>query len=257
MDKTKFDKIEGREALRRLLDGENIYVDENTFVHLPIYNDLQRVDIVNGKPMSEDDWISITEFVEHEWFIKKPFDVRSALVNNPNKWVAVYLGQECPHWFKVGFDLQAMSVVKTHYSFDVEIDDKSGKVNYLDDIELEEILDLCIDIEDVPQSEKDMLEQPWKTERITYISPKLREYFNKRYPHLTENDIEAILLSVKRKLEDEPYLPAGSKPCLVTNPPYTYEIEEIIASLYEVNPAIPHLYDDEGVLFKKEKIKKG
>lgn len=253
IDLSKFEKVDGREALRRLLDGKTIYnrfggkylLDGTIFVFIR----------KSGAFETTNDGLRM--ILEEDWYTPKPFDVRSALVKNPNKWVAAYLGQECPHWFKIGFDLQAMSVVKTHYSFDVEVGDKSGKVNYLDDIELEEILDLCIDIEDVPQSEKDMLAQPWKTERITYISPKLQEYFNKHYPHLTENDIEAILLSVEKKHEDEPYLPAGSKPYLITKLPYAYELEENIASLYEVNPVIPHYYDEDGVLFKKEKIKKG
>lgn len=254
IDLDDFELIKPKESIERLLEGENIFNKNGGAYYM---NSETGTIWFKNENTDHEDYTSLTQMLLQEWYVEKPFDVRKTLVKNPNKWVAVYLGQECPHWFKIGFDLQAMSVVKTHYSFDVKVDDKSGKVNYLDDIELEEILDLCIDIEDVPQSEKDMLEQPWKTERITYISPKLQEYFNKKYPHLTENDIEAILLSVKRKLEDEPYLPVGSKPYLITKLPCTYELDENIASLYEVNPVIPHYYDEDGVLFKKEKIKKG
>lgn len=255
VDLSKFEKINGREALEKLGKGEHVFSKSGIEYKTHPYGYL--LYWAGGSEEWTSSSLGFNELIESGLYTPKPFDVRKTLVKNPNKWVAAYLGQECPHWFKIGFDLQAMSVVKTHYSFDVEVDDKSGKVNYLDDIELEEILDLCIDIEDVPQSEKDMLEQPWKTERITYISPKLQEYFNKKYPHLTENDIEAILLSVKKKQEDEPYLPVGSKPYLITMLPYTYEIEENIASLYEVNPMIPYCFDEDGVLFKKEKIKKG
>lgn len=248
IDLDDFELIKPKDAIERLLGGDQIFDKHGNVYYM---NKETETMWYKNKNTDHEDYTSLTQMLLQEWYVEKPFDVRKTLVKNPNKWVAVYLGQECPHWFKIGFDLQAMSVVKTHYSFDVEVDDKSGKVNYLDDIELEEILDLCIDIEDVPQSEKDMLEQPWKTERITYISPKLQEYFNKKYPHLTKTDIEAILLSVKRKLEDEPYLPVGSKPYLITKLPYIYEIDENIASLYGVKPEIPHCYDEDGVLFKK------
>lgn len=254
IDLDDFEPIKAKEAIKRLLDGEKVFDKHGNTYYM---NKETETMWFKNENTDHEDYTSLTQILLQEWYVEKPFDVRKTLIKNPNKWVAAYLGQECPHWFKIGFDLQAMSVVKTHYSFDVEVDDKSGKVNYLDDIELEEILDMCIDIEDVPQSEKDMLEQSWKTERITYISPKLQEYFNKKYTHLTEDDIEAILLSVEKKHEDEPYLPVGSKPYLITKLPYAYELEENIASLYGVNPVIPHLYDDEGVLFKKEKIKKG
>ena len=254
IDLDDFELIKPKESIERLLEGENIFNKNGGAYYM---NSETGTIWFKNENTDHEDYTSLTQMLLQEWYVEKPFDVRKMLVKNPNKWVAAYLGQECPHWFKIGFDLKAMSVVKTHYSFDVEVGNKSGKVSYLDDIELEEILDLCIDIEDVPQSEKDMLEQPWKTERITYISPKLQEYFIKHYPHLAENDIEAILLSVEKKHEDEPYLPVGSKPYLFTMLPHTYKLEENIASLYGVNPVIPHLYDDEGVLFKKEKIEKG
>lgn len=254
VDLDDFELIKTKEAIKRLLDGKKIFDKHGNTYYI---NEEMETMWYKNENTDHEDYTSLTQMLLQEWYIPKPFNVRKTLVKNPNNWVAAYLGQECPHWFKVGFDLQAMSVVKTHYSFDVEVDDKSGKVNYLDDIELEEILDLCIDIKDVPQSEKYMLDQQWKTERITYISPKLKDYFALSYPHLKWNDIEAILLSVERKQEDEPYLPVGSKPYLITKLPYTYELDENIASLYGVNPAIPHLYDDEGVLFKKEKIMKG
>lgn len=255
IDLSKFEKIEGGfiEALQIMSKGESVFSSLQTRYVL----DATRMLFYISEGRLTQSLKSYSMLSQMDWYIPKPFDVRSTLVNNPNKWVAAYLGQECPHWFKIGFDLQAMSVVKALYSFDGDVDDKTMSVEFVEDVELEEILDLCIDIEDVPQSEKDMLEQPWKTERIIYISPKLQEYFNKKYPHLTENDIEAILLSVEKKHEDEPYLPVGSKPYLFTMFPYTYKLEENIASLYGVNPAIPHLYDDEGVLFKKEKIEKG
>lgn len=145
MDLNKFEKIEGREALRRLLDGENIYVDESTFVHLPIYNDLQRVDIVNGKPKSEDDWISITEFVEHEWFIKKPFDVRQAMRDKPDEWVGAFKHQGL--WHKIGFNLNQMEVVVSTLKSSALVKDCSR--NYFNSVDTS-FLDSSIDLNDVP-----------------------------------------------------------------------------------------------------------
>lgn len=144
IDLSKYEKIEGREALRRLLDGENIYVDENTFVHLPIYNDLQRVDIVNGKPMSEDDWISITEFIEHEWFIKKPFDVRQAMRDKPDEWVGVYQEND-GSLYKVGFDTNRFLAVETELESEASVtyDFPNVRGTYPEDLER------CIPIEDV------------------------------------------------------------------------------------------------------------
>ena len=144
MNQAKFEKIEGREALKRLVDGENIYVDESTFFHLPTYNELLKVDVVNGKPTSKEDWVSITEFVEHEWFVKKPFDVRQALFDYPNEWVAAY-NDERGKWIQVGFDTVSMRPIKAYYGYSGLV--KGATAQQATSFEL----DACIAIEDVPE----------------------------------------------------------------------------------------------------------
>ena len=144
VDLSKFEKIDGREALRRLLDGKTIYnrfggkylLDGTIFVFIR----------KSGAYETTNDGLRM--ILEEDWYIPKPFDVRKTLVKNPNKWVAAYLGQECPHWFKVGFDIQTMSVCTLPLKENGDVGSKY--VDYPDDISLEEILDLCIDLNDVP-----------------------------------------------------------------------------------------------------------
>lgn len=160
MNLDRYEKIDGREALKRLVDGENIYVDESTFFHLPTYNELLKVEIINGKPTSKEDWVSITEFFEHEWFVKKPFDVRQAMIERPNKWVGAYKG---PYgtWYKVGFDGMYMTAIFTELEHKIEAThdtdgvrpiffDYSRYLSGRDDRTLS-VLGSCIPIEDVPE----------------------------------------------------------------------------------------------------------
>ena len=145
MDLTKYEKIDGREALRRLANGEKIiretgspyfisdegrFVCDNAAIYRPHVIDLTLDEILN----------------ECEWYIPKPFDVRQAMRDRPNEWVGKFpTGSGV--WYKVGFDNYTMQAVEaTIYSELAPIyAPKSGvtslRVN---------ALDACIPIEDVP-----------------------------------------------------------------------------------------------------------
>lgn len=148
IDLSKFEKIDGRIALKRLADGKEFYNSKGMKYTLHDNGELYEFTYFKGGYSYQRSYTPLTLFTENEWYIKKPFNVRETLIKDPNKWVAAYLGQECPHWFKVGFDLQSMSVCTLPLKENGDVGSKY--VDYPDDVSLEGILDLCIDLSDVP-----------------------------------------------------------------------------------------------------------
>lgn len=87
--------------------------------------------------------MSLNEFLVKEWFIKKPFDVRTEMLARPNEWVGAFKN-DTEDWIRVGFDSNAMSVVITLYSkHKVEPDARYCTVAN------SSVLEKCIPIEDV------------------------------------------------------------------------------------------------------------
>lgn len=145
IDLDDFEPIKAKEAIKRLLDGKKIFDKHGNTYYI---NEEMETMWYKNENTDHEDYTSLTQMLLQEWYIPKPFNVRKTLVKNPNKWVAAYLGQECPHWFKVGFDLQTMSVCTLPLKEKGDVGSKY--VDYPDDVSMEAILDLCIDLNDVP-----------------------------------------------------------------------------------------------------------
>ena len=143
MNLDKYEKIDGREGLRRLADGETVYgrdsaewtINENGEV---IYQSKFGT-CVSGSYLND--------FVQHKHlYVKKPFDVRREMLDRPNEWVGAYEQQD-ERWMKVGFDVKRMRPVRTFMNCEAKVNLHDGRVFV---IELED-LNLCIPIEDVPE----------------------------------------------------------------------------------------------------------
>lgn len=157
MNQAKFEKINGREALRRLADGETVYgrdsgvwlmKEDNTIIYK------SRHGVTNAT-------VKLNDFVRNKHLhIKKPFDVRQAMLDRPNEWVGAYKG---PYgtWYKVGFDGMYMTAIFTELEHKIEAThdtdgvrpiffDYSRYLSGRDDRTLS-VLGSCIPIEDVPE----------------------------------------------------------------------------------------------------------
>ena len=141
MNLDKFEKIDGREALKRLVEGEEVFTGKGSKMRL----DLENHQMVNGYGgvMS---FYPVNAILAGTWYIPKPFDVRQAMLERPNEWVGAYTNFE-DEWFKVGFDTKRMRPVRSFMNSEAKVNLQDTRVFV---IELAD-LDLCIPIEDVPE----------------------------------------------------------------------------------------------------------
>ena len=143
MNLDRYEKIDGREALRRLADGETVYgrdsaewaINENDEV---IYKSIFGT-CVSGT--------NLNDFVRHKHlFVKKPFDVRQAMLDRPNEWVGAFEDRK-GEWHKVGFDTESFMAIETSYDSTVKCEFYAYNVRQA----TEEEMYACIPIEDVPE----------------------------------------------------------------------------------------------------------
>ena len=148
MNLDRYEKIDGREALRRLVDGLSVFekngaefsYDFETNETIWVRKDGKKF-IGNGNAYP----ITLEAIVGGPWYIPKPFDVRQTMIDRPNEWVGAI--EHGGHWFKVGFDLKRMAVVSTILKNDVPVLGHHPVVS--DAFVLR--LDDCIPIEDAPK----------------------------------------------------------------------------------------------------------
>lgn len=109
--KTKYEEISFSEAVDRLEEGEVVFTLEKLgiYEHLTAYR-------MNGSVLqyladSSEDFkgrpiISLETALRRPWYIVKPFDVREAMIENPDKWVgAICINNDgVDEWRFVGFD---------------------------------------------------------------------------------------------------------------------------------------------------------
>lgn len=148
MDLKRYEKIDGKQALIKLLEGEKVYsvTGDHWFKQ-----DGTILCNLQGKVYNST--ISVNHFVEVEntWYVKKPFDVRAEMLARPNEWVGAFKNSN-EEWMLIGFDENKFGVsvrffeLPTCYSPN---DGSSGGYGVT-----EKILDNCIPIEDVPEEER-------------------------------------------------------------------------------------------------------
>lgn len=142
MNLDRYEKIDGREALRRLVDGQRVYDNYGW------YWEMSEDGIVSyvkdeKKFLSE---IHLATFSTHKYlYIPKPFDVRQAMIERPNKWVGAY--NDGVGWWAVGFDLDHCCVVSKQIPISYPVDAEYAGT----DFPKPEQLNICIPIEDVPE----------------------------------------------------------------------------------------------------------
>lgn len=139
MDMSKFEKIDGRDALRRLLDGEAV---------LDGSNDRHRLDgttlvLVRKSGVYEIVNDGLRRILEMCWYVPKPFDVRQAMRDSPNEWVGKF--KDGSEWWAVGFDQNHFNVIAKRINDHLPVDTTLTGITFPGP----EYLDACIDINEV------------------------------------------------------------------------------------------------------------
>lgn len=141
MDKKRFTEISGHEALKLLSENKKVFPGEGSESSYYILSNKRLVfHDRNGSEYNSN--FSIGDFVEKDWYAKKPFDVRLEMLARPDEWVGAYSANGS--WFKVGFCSDRMRLVISKYeSLDTPL--ATTVSNYTHS------LNRCIPIEDVPK----------------------------------------------------------------------------------------------------------
>lgn len=146
MNLDRYEKIDGREALRRLADGEYVFMELiNETVKLKLTEDGLRCDIA-GYEDQVTYWTFNQVYTSGGLYIPKPFNVRQAMLDRPNEWVGA-VDTADGVWRKIGFDTKYFVPVQA--PFDVVGD----PVFFQFERATKAALDACIPIEDVPEEE--------------------------------------------------------------------------------------------------------
>ncbi|WP_214783347.1 hypothetical protein [Exiguobacterium sp. s183] len=143
MNQAKFEKIDGREALKRLLDGEKVYSCESERYRLDPNGHLYY--IPNPTHHEILSFATIQDILSVNWYVPKPFDVRQTMLDRPNEWVGAFESSDV--WYKVGFDSESFKAVFALYDF---CDSPNHRQWGVSDSYRQQ-LDICIPIEDVPE----------------------------------------------------------------------------------------------------------
>lgn len=113
--KRNYTQITGREALERLLAGEEVFgakfaASRRLVDGVISYRYCESVD--NWKPSG----IELRAFLDPEdddWYVAPPFDARKEMLARPGEWVAKYSNVSDGGWQYVGFDRHEMIAVES------------------------------------------------------------------------------------------------------------------------------------------------
>ncbi|MCT4779860.1 MULTISPECIES: hypothetical protein [Exiguobacterium] len=145
MDMKRFEKITGKEAVERLINHQEVYDAESRRYFVLEKSTSVWVETEFKTHFSTGGTsLTLSDFLEKDWYVKKPFDVRVEMLARPDEWVAAFKDGDV--WHKVGFNSKSMSAYETE-NWDYDFRNKE----LLNCIEKE--LDKCIPIEDVPEEE--------------------------------------------------------------------------------------------------------
>ena len=115
MDEKRYEKIDGWQALERLKNDELVTREIDGYI---LQTKLIAGLLYEREP-NEDDFdicdIVLNEFIESNWYIPKPFDIRDASLERPNEWVGAYQDLQTRKLYKVGFDKEIMQLVEAEY----------------------------------------------------------------------------------------------------------------------------------------------
>lgn len=142
LDSKRYKSIDVEQAAILLIHGHKIFNSSGNSYHIDKHT---KVVWMTAGDLMGDTKLSVQELLTGEWFVKKPFDVRQAMLDRPNEWVGAFKHGE--RWFKVGFDRTEYCAVLTALTNDVEVDVSLSKVHTV----CSDTFEKCIPIEDVPE----------------------------------------------------------------------------------------------------------
>lgn len=148
MDLKRYERITGREALGKLLEGQRVFFKEQGEVQHYEISDNQLLVTTSPSGYSYATVQIFLKEVDTNWYVKKPFDVRAEMLARPNEWVGAFKGDD-GKWHKVALNTKYMKGIETPFSLTEKVDYEQASVGPLTYEEVEK----CIPIEDVPQEE--------------------------------------------------------------------------------------------------------
>lgn len=111
--KQNYTQITGREALERLLAGEEVFSADSEESWKIFENELRARDCE-----SSDNWVSagielrvFFNAEDDDWYVAPPFDARKEMLARPGEWVAKYFSEHEQSWYYVGFDHNDMITI--------------------------------------------------------------------------------------------------------------------------------------------------
>ena len=114
--KRNYTQITGREALERLLAGDEIFSTGGWAWKVIGNKALAR------KYAQTDTYIDcklqVSPFLDpkdSDWYVAPPFDARKEMLARPGEWVAKFFDEDDGEWHYVGFDVNSMSAVESKY----------------------------------------------------------------------------------------------------------------------------------------------
>lgn len=144
MNLDRYEKIDGRDALRKIADKVMIYDHEgfgyfcdSNGIFYRRHNEEHKLDRFP---------IAVETVCNQDWYIPKPFDVRQAMLDRPNEWVGAFEDRK-GEWHKVGFDTESFMAIETSYDSTVKCEFYAYNVRQATEKEMY----ACIPIEDVPE----------------------------------------------------------------------------------------------------------
>lgn len=109
--KRNYTQITGREALERLLAGEEVFSSASPAAWVIIDGNVLWRDCARYE-LFEPSSIGLRAFLDTEdddWYVAPPFDARKEMLARPGEWVAKY--ERTAGWLYFGLDLNEMVVV--------------------------------------------------------------------------------------------------------------------------------------------------
>lgn len=144
MDMTRYEKVDGFTALSKLAGNERIYNGDGSYFFLDSEG-LQAYDVFMDITLKSE--YKVNTLISHDWYIKKPFDVRQAMRDKPDEWVGAVYKSDRDRWYKVGFDTNYFVAIEAKYDYDGPFELMSIGVERA----LRETLNDCIPLDEVPE----------------------------------------------------------------------------------------------------------
>lgn len=145
MNLDRYEKIDAEKLLEVLEAGDSIFSEGEQ-------NSVDEYKVIDGMLHSKlshqfeflRDRSDVLWFLQQDWYIKKPFDVRQAMLDRPNEWVGAYK-KTTGEWLKIGFSTYHLTALVAPLKIIMPVSGHRASAATV------YIIDNCIPIEDVPE----------------------------------------------------------------------------------------------------------